>query len=98
MVTRAYSICRVCTAVYPAERGCPVCDGDQQSAVVVAAATAHAVELTPSPRPPRRGRTIAALGVLVTIALVLGAAVAAIAGSRLADGATDTRAANLAND
>lgn len=89
MVTRAYSICRVCTAVYPAERGCPVCDGDAQSAVVVAAATAHAIELTASPPSPRRASTVAVVGMLVTIALVLGAAVAAVAGSRLAEGAAD---------
>lgn len=89
MVTRAYSICRVCTAVYPAERRCPVCEGDQHAAAEVAAATAHAIELTVPPPAPRRASTVAALGMLITIALVLGAAIAAIAGAQLADG-TDT--------
>jgi hypothetical protein len=89
MVTRAYSICRTCAAVHPAERGCPRCDGDQRSAQVIAEATAHAIELRVEPRPARRSSVVAALGVLVTLALVLGAAIIALAGSQVADAAAD---------
>ena len=39
----AYSICRRCAAVFPAERRCPGCDGDQGSAEAVAAAIVEAL-------------------------------------------------------
>ncbi len=44
MSTTAYAICRTCVAVYPAERRCPTCAGDTESARIVAAATAVALE------------------------------------------------------
>lgn len=52
-MTRAYSICRTCIAVYPAERRCPNCAGDTESARIVAAATAIALEQAAASKPRR---------------------------------------------
>lgn len=44
MTLRAYAICTTCCEPYPSSRGrgCPVCDGDAESAEEVAAASAIA--------------------------------------------------------
>jgi hypothetical protein len=52
-MTRAYSICRTCIAVFPAERRCPNCAGDTESARIVAVATAIALELAAANRSRR---------------------------------------------
>lgn len=44
MSVTAYAICRTCISVFPAERRCPKCAGDVESARIVAAATAVALE------------------------------------------------------
>lgn len=80
----AYSICRACAAVYPAERQCPACAGDQVAAQAIAAATAACAAepaLFPRfvPRPRARTRVIAAaaLGALLLgLGIGLGWAVA----------------------
>jgi hypothetical protein len=43
-MTTAYAICRTCISVYPADRRCPQCAGDAESARIVAEATAVALE------------------------------------------------------
>ena len=73
----AYSICRACAAVYPAERQCPACAGDQVAAQAIAAATAACAAepaLFPRfvPRPRARTRVIAAAAALGALLLGLG--------------------------
>jgi hypothetical protein len=73
----AYSICRACAAVYPAERQCPTCAGDQVAAQAIAAATAACAAepaMFPSfvPRPRARTRVIAAAAALGALLLGLG--------------------------
>jgi hypothetical protein len=79
MQTRCYSICRRCAAVYPEGRRCPACDQDAESARVVAAATAHAVEATRGGRVnPYRGGAIVVTSV-VALSLLAGFAMLAVA-------------------
>lgn len=80
----AYSICRRCAAVFPAERRCPTCDGDTHAAEVIAAATATAVEplRTRLARPPRR-RLMAPVVAVSAVMLALGVGLGwAVAGQR----------------
>jgi hypothetical protein len=42
MQTRAYSICRTCSGVYPSEMRCGSCHGDARAVATVAAAIAQA--------------------------------------------------------
>ena len=86
MTVVAYSICRRCAAVFPAERRCPGCDGDQGSAEAVAAAIAHASEpVRDQWAPPRRRRRVLApllaiSAIMLGIGVGLGWAVAADTG------------------
>jgi hypothetical protein len=63
MQLRAFSICRTCSELYPSNRGCPSCDGDELAAFEVLAATDEARgvstategpvrEMAPPPLPP----------------------------------------------
>ncbi|MBL8622700.1 MAG: hypothetical protein JNK64_15400 [Myxococcales bacterium] len=85
MTVVAYSICRQCAAVFPAERRCPGCDGDQGSAEAVAAAIAHASEpVRDQWVPPRRRRLLGPLlavsAIMLGVGVGLGWAVAADTG------------------
>ena len=66
MQLRAFSICRTCSELYPSNRGCPACDGDEQAAYEVAVATDEArgvatASEAPTPHmPPPLPRGIAA--------------------------------------
>ena len=40
---RAFGICRSCSEIFPAARGCPSCDNDEEAAREVSAARAIAV-------------------------------------------------------
>ncbi len=82
MTVVAYSICRRCAAVFPAERRCPGCDGDQGSAEAVAAAIAHASDpVRDQWAPPRRrrvlGPVLAVSAIMLSLGVGLGWAVAA---------------------
>jgi hypothetical protein len=79
VITRAYSICRRCAAVFPDGRRCPACDGDEIAARAIAAATAHAIEQAPAGPLRRRSSAALAAAGLFALILALGAAVAAIA-------------------
>lgn len=79
MQTRAYSICRRCASVYPADRRCPSCDGDTDAAAAVAAATTFAVEAAHQARTrPHRSGAIFVTGV-VALSLVAGLGMLALA-------------------
>jgi len=79
MQTRCYSICRRCAAVFPEGRRCPSCDQDAESARVVAAASAHAVEALRAGRTnPYRSGALVVTGV-VALSLLAGVAMLAIA-------------------
>ncbi len=79
MTTRAYSICRRCTSVYPAERRCPACENDHEARREVAAATAHAVEVGRAVMVrPLRGAALVVTGV-VAVSLVAGFGLLAMA-------------------
>ncbi|MBK7076727.1 MAG: hypothetical protein IPH44_30985 [Myxococcales bacterium] len=85
MTVVAYAICRQCAAVFPAERRCPGCDGDQGSAEAVAAAIAHASEpVRDQWVPPRRRRILGPLlavsAIMLGVGVGLGWAVAADTG------------------
>jgi len=72
MQTRCYSICRRCAAVYPEGRRCPSCHQDTESARVVAAASAHAVEALRAGRTnPYRSGALVVTGV-VALSLLAG--------------------------
>jgi hypothetical protein len=81
--TTAYAICRTCIAVFPTGRRCPSCEGDAESARIVAEATAVALEPAQRVVIARRGgdRTLRLAG-LSALASGLGilafAAVAAL--------------------
>jgi RNA polymerase subunit RPABC4/transcription elongation factor Spt4 len=79
MQTRSYSICRRCSAVYPSERRCPTCDGDQASRALVEAAIAHAVETSHAPRSPALRRGAAVVAGVIALSLVAGLGMLALA-------------------
>jgi hypothetical protein len=83
MSATAYAICRTCISVYPADRRCPQCAGDAESARIVAEATAVALEPVNRPwasRPPRdRAWRVAGLSALASaLGIVAFATVAAL--------------------
>jgi hypothetical protein len=83
MSVTAYSICRTCIAVFPAERHCPKCAGDVESARIVAEATAVALEPVnriAANRPPRdRAWRLATISALASgLGIVAFATVAAL--------------------
>jgi hypothetical protein len=78
METRAYSICRRCTSVYPQGRRCPACEGDTAAALAVAAASAHAVEMRDVKIKPMR-RSAAVVAGVVALSLIAGIGMLALA-------------------
>lgn len=54
MELRAFSICRTCSELYPSNRGCPACDGDEVAAVEVSLATDHARGVSTASEGPAR--------------------------------------------
>lgn len=72
----AYSICRQCAAVFPSERRCPTCAGDQAAAEAIAQAVAAcAAEPVPFARftaRPSRRRWLAATAAIGALLLGLG--------------------------
>ena len=54
MELRAFGVCRACSAIYPSNRGCPNCDGDEASAREVIAARELAVAAVAADTPASR--------------------------------------------
>ena len=83
MELQAFGVCPTCVELYPSSRGCPECDGDEQSARLIARASrlAHAAE-APRRQAPQRTSTLglrraqqyalaAALGVTVVVGTLI---------------------------
>lgn len=81
MGLQAYGICRGCAELYPASRGCPICDGDLGAAeqmqtlriahVVGASGDASASPLRPRRVRPGRSALFAAFGISLFVGSIV---------------------------